>query len=190
MQVTYKSAFRPSFCLNGSFARVFKIFRHRQTDRHTHTHTGLITLPLRKRGVMRLFLADHACASFVTAPTRITLVLGQTGLSYLACDERRLVSSCECSAPHQQLVRATIGALALGCPPLGNSRTRSYHAMSVDIPYRPAPVIGIILCARILTFAPVNDHVMPGDVTFTVSGVRVRTCGMWRLCHRLSRRQF
>ena len=33
------SAFRPSFCLNGSFARVFKIFRHRQTHTHTHTHT-------------------------------------------------------------------------------------------------------------------------------------------------------
>ena len=30
---------------------------------------------------------------------------------------------------NQQLVRATIGALVLGCPPLGNSRTRSYHAI-------------------------------------------------------------
>ena len=39
LQVAYMSAFRPSFCLNGSFARVFKIFRHRQTDRHTDTHT-------------------------------------------------------------------------------------------------------------------------------------------------------
>ena len=39
-------------------------------------------------------LAHHACTSFVTAPTRITLVVGQTGLSYRACDERRLVSSC------------------------------------------------------------------------------------------------
>ena len=50
VQVAYMSAFRPSFCLNGSFARVFKIFRHRQT--HRHTHTGPITLPLRKRGVI------------------------------------------------------------------------------------------------------------------------------------------
>ena len=32
LQVAYMSAFRPSFCLNGSFARVFKIFSHR----HTH----------------------------------------------------------------------------------------------------------------------------------------------------------
>ena len=39
LQVAYMSAFRPSFCLNGSFARVFKIFSHRQTDTHTHTHT-------------------------------------------------------------------------------------------------------------------------------------------------------
>ena len=51
VQVAYMSAFRPSFCLNGSFARVFKIFRHR--DRHTNTHTGPITLPLRKRGVIK-----------------------------------------------------------------------------------------------------------------------------------------
>ena len=51
LQVAYMSAFRPSFCLNGSFARVFKIFCHRHT--HTqYTHTGPITLPLRKRGVM------------------------------------------------------------------------------------------------------------------------------------------
>ena len=119
---------------------------------------------------MRLFLAHHACASFVTAPTRITLVLGQTGLSYRACDERRLVRVSVQRHTNQQLVRATIGALALGCPPLGNSRTRSYHAMSVDIPStwgRPAPVIGICGLA-FLTFAPMNDHVMPGDVTFTV----------------------
>ena len=39
VKVAYMSAFRPSFCLNGSFARVFKIFRHRQTDTQTHTHT-------------------------------------------------------------------------------------------------------------------------------------------------------
>ena len=45
LQVAYMSAFRPSFCLNGSFARVFKIFS--QTD------TGPITL-LRKRGVIRI----------------------------------------------------------------------------------------------------------------------------------------
>ena len=47
---------------------------------------------------------------------------------------------------NQQLVRATIGALVLGCPSLGNSCTRSYHAMSVDIPStwgQPAPVIRI-----------------------------------------------
>ena len=30
---------------------------------------------------------------------------------------------------NQQLVKATIGTLVLGCPPLGNSRTRSYHAI-------------------------------------------------------------
>ena len=66
------SAFRPSFCLNGSFARIFIVtdthththtdththtqtHTHTHTDRHTHTqthtHTRLITLPLRKRGV-------------------------------------------------------------------------------------------------------------------------------------------
>ena len=54
LQVAYRSAFRPSFCLNGSFARVFKIFSHRQTHTHTHTHTGPITLPLRKRGVIMI----------------------------------------------------------------------------------------------------------------------------------------
>ena len=52
LQVAYMSAFRPSFCINGSFTRVFKIFSHRQTDTQTHTHTGPITLPLRKRGVI------------------------------------------------------------------------------------------------------------------------------------------
>ena len=36
VQVAYMSAFRPSFCLDGSFARVFNVFRHRQTDTHTH----------------------------------------------------------------------------------------------------------------------------------------------------------
>ena len=36
LQVAYMSAFRPSFSLNGSFARVFKIFSHRRTDTHTH----------------------------------------------------------------------------------------------------------------------------------------------------------
>ena len=45
LQVAYMSAFRPSFCLNGSFVKSLV------TDRHTHTHTGAITLPLRKRGV-------------------------------------------------------------------------------------------------------------------------------------------
>ena len=49
-QVAYISAFRPSFCLNGSFARVFKIFSHR----HTHTHTHGTTL--RKREVIRLLV--------------------------------------------------------------------------------------------------------------------------------------
>ena len=44
LQVAYTSAFRPSFC---SFARVFKYFS---------THTGPITLPLRKRGVIKLLL--------------------------------------------------------------------------------------------------------------------------------------
>ena len=86
---------------------------------------------------------------------------------YRACDERRHVSSCLCSAPHQQLVRATIGALALGCPPLGNSRTRSYHAVS--------PPHGA--CVRYLTFAPVNDHVIPSDVTFTVGRCLRAACG-------------
>ena len=44
LQVAYMSAFRPSFCLNGSFARVLKIL-------FTDTHTRPITLPLHKRGV-------------------------------------------------------------------------------------------------------------------------------------------
>ena len=35
LQVAYMSAFRPSFCLNGSFAKFLV------TDRHTHTHTHL-----------------------------------------------------------------------------------------------------------------------------------------------------
>ena len=52
-------------------------------------------------GISNPSLTDHVCNetilahhAFVTTPTRITLVLGQTGLSYRACDERRLVSSC------------------------------------------------------------------------------------------------
>ena len=51
LQVAYMCAFRPSFCLNGSFARVFKIFSHRQTDTQTHTHTH--GTDLRKRGVIK-----------------------------------------------------------------------------------------------------------------------------------------
>ena len=47
LEVAYKSAFRPSFCLTGSFARVFS---HRQTD---NTHTGPITPVLRKCGVIK-----------------------------------------------------------------------------------------------------------------------------------------
>ena len=48
VQVAYMSAFRPSFCLNGSFARVFKMFRHRQT--HTHTHATDHSTPAQARG--------------------------------------------------------------------------------------------------------------------------------------------
>ena len=48
LQVVYMSAFRPSFCLNGSFARVFKIFSHRQT--HTHTHGTNHSTPAQARG--------------------------------------------------------------------------------------------------------------------------------------------
>ena len=36
LQVAYMSAFRPSFCLNGSFARVLNFLS--QTDTHTYTH--------------------------------------------------------------------------------------------------------------------------------------------------------
>ena len=144
-------------------------------DAHTH---GTDHSTLRKRRVIRLFLAHRACASLVTAP-------GQTGLSYRACDVRRHhVSSCLCSAPHQQLVRATIGALALGFPPLGNSRTRSYHAMSVDLPphvaglHRENKPYARAHVSK-LTFAPVNDHVMPKDVTPSSSGsVHVRHVDM------------
>ena len=41
LQVAYMSAFRPSFCLNGSFlfCKSFQIFSHRQTHTHTHVHT-------------------------------------------------------------------------------------------------------------------------------------------------------
>ena len=131
--------------------------------------------------LMRLFLAHHACTSFVTAPTRITLVLGQTGLSSRTCDG--VVLSVRVSVQrhtNQQLVRATIGALVLGCPPLGNSRTRSYHAIGrYSLHMGPACACDRHMCACMqvfLTFAPVNDHVMPGDVTFTV----VCVCGMWR----------
>ena len=42
VQVVYMSAFRPSFCLNGSFARVF-------SHRHTHTQTDHST-PVQARG--------------------------------------------------------------------------------------------------------------------------------------------
>ena len=37
-------------------------------------------------------------------------------------------------------------------------------------------MIGIILACVFLTFAPVNDHVMPGDVTFTVGGGTQYSC--------------
>ena len=120
-----------------------RIVVDRQTDRHTHRPSTVTLAAHARRGLMRLLLAHRACASFVTAPTRIALSDRLDLASYRACDEGHLVSSCLCSAPHQQLVRATIGALALGCPPLGNSRTRSYHAMS------KGPL-----------HAPVNDHVM------------------------------
>ena len=76
---------------------------------------------------MRLFLAHHACASFVTAPT-----LGQTALGLATACATSVVLSVRVSVQrhtNQQLVRATIGALVLGCPPLGNSCTRSYHAI-------------------------------------------------------------
>ena len=66
------------------------------------------------------------CASFVTAPP----------LSYRACDERRLVSSCPCSAPSESPL-GPIGALVLGCPPLGNLQshcTRSYNDHGSCIP--------------------------------------------------------
>ena len=44
-----------------TLARVFKIFSHRQTSRQTdtHTHTGPITLPLRKRGVINSYHRLH-----------------------------------------------------------------------------------------------------------------------------------
>ena len=162
----------PSFCLNGYFAS-FQNFL-------PHTRTGPITLPLRKRRVIRLLLAHRACASLVTAP-------GQTGLSYRACDVRRHhVSSCLCSAPHQQLVRATIGALALGFSPLGNSRTRSYHAMSVDLPphvaglHRENKPYARAHVSK-LTFAPVDDHVMPK--TSLHYHQAVCAYGMWRRRH-------
>ena len=72
---------------------------------------------------------------------------------------------------YQQLVRATIGALVLGCPPLGNSRTCSYHAIGrYSLHMGPACAAYVRLHVSILTFAPVTDHVMPGDVTFTIGG--------------------
>ena len=122
---------------------------------------------------MRLFLAHHACASFVTAPTRITLVLGQTGLATARATS--VILSVRVSVQrhtNQELVRATIGALVLVCPPLGNSRTRSYHAIGrYSIHMGPACACDRHMCACMqvfLTFAPVNDHVIPGDVFFTV----------------------
>ena len=109
--------------------------------------------------------SDHSCS----------------GLSYRTCDG--VVLSVRVSVQrhtNQQLVRATIGALVLGCPPLGNSRTRSYHAIGrYSLHMGPACGCDRHMCACMqvfLTFAPVNDHVMPGDVTFTV----VCVCGMWR----------
>ena len=50
LQVAYMSAFRPSFCLNGSFARVFNIFRHRHTHTHTHTHWTHHSTPAQAQG--------------------------------------------------------------------------------------------------------------------------------------------
>ena len=44
------SAFRPSFCLNGSFARVFKIFCQTHTHTHTHTHGTDHSTPAQARG--------------------------------------------------------------------------------------------------------------------------------------------
>ena len=142
---------------------------------------------------MRLFLAHRACASFVTAPTRIAPVLGQTELSYRACNKRCLVGSCLCSAPYQQLVRATIDALALGCPPLDtcNSCTCNYHTMSYYIHgaglrlgsglgttrYRICAHACTCTCKYFLTSAPVNDHVIPGDVTFIVRRCARAACG-------------
>ena len=74
-------------------------------------------------------------------PYRITLVLGQTGLATARATS--VVLSVRVSVQrhtNQELVRATIGALVLGCPPLGNSRTRSYHAIG-------RPVFGICALA-------------------------------------------
>ena len=61
LQVAYMSAFRPSFCLKGSFARVFKIFSHR----HTHTHMGPITLPLHKHGVIIISTSENWVSRFI-----------------------------------------------------------------------------------------------------------------------------
>ena len=102
--------------------------------------------------LMRLFLAHHACASFVTAPTRITLlVLGQTALGLATACATNVVLSVRVSVQrrtNQQLVRATIGALVLGCPPLGNSRTRSYHAIGrYSLHMRPACACDRHMCA-------------------------------------------
>ena len=105
----------------------------------------------------------------MTAPTRITLVLGQT-----TARATSIVLSGRVSVQrhtNQQLVRATIGALVLGCPPLGNSRTCSYHAIGrYSLHMGPACAAYVRLHVSILTFAPVTDHVMPGDVTFTIGG--------------------
>ena len=92
-----------------------------------------------------VLLAHRAHAIFVTAPTRITLaVLVQTGLTARATCS--LVSLC---LPHQQLVRATIGALVLGCPPLGNSQSHVATTLTVHTGRPPHVRLGPYACAQV-----------------------------------------
>ena len=79
VQVAYMSAFRPSFCLNGSFARVLGTDRHTHT--HTHTHTGPITLPLRKRGVIIIIQAYVMLSCLLLFLLTVLLSSGSTVVS-------------------------------------------------------------------------------------------------------------
>ena len=63
LQVAYMSAFRPSFCLNGSFAKFLV------TDIHTHVH---VHTPLRKRGVTTELANAHAQYSIMRALIVVT----------------------------------------------------------------------------------------------------------------------